>query len=62
MKTFSCRKGDRITIGDMTVEVVAVHGDKIHLGLVAPREVLQGIRNRKEPGSEKPRVIWEVDT
>ncbi len=62
MKTYSCKKGDRIAIGDMTVEVVAVHGDIIHLGLDASPEVLREISNRKEPGSQKPRVIWEVDT
>ena len=32
MKTFSCKKGDRICVGDITVEVVAVLDDQIQLG------------------------------
>ncbi len=62
MTTITCKTGDRIAIGGVIVEVVAVHGDKIHLGLEAPEEVLREIKNRKEPGSEKSRAAWAVDT
>ena len=60
--TFSCIQADRIYVGDITVEVVAVLDDQIHLGIVAPEEVLRQIREREKPVSHKPPVLWEVKT
>ena len=40
MLVLSRRRGEKIVIGDdITIEVVEVRGDKVRLGIVAPKEV-----------------------
>lgn len=40
MLVLSRQQGERITIGDdVEVEVLDIRGDKVRLGIVAPREV-----------------------
>jgi sRNA-binding carbon storage regulator CsrA len=54
--------GDRIRVGDITVEVVSVEGDRICVGVMAPEKVLRQIREREEHVSPKPQAPWEVDS
>ena len=38
MRVFSCRKNDGIFIGDVTLVVVEVCGDKVRLGVEMPQD------------------------
>ncbi|QDV30281.1 Carbon storage regulator [Planctopirus ephydatiae] len=69
MLVLSRKQGEQICIGEgVTLTVVSVHGDRVRLGIQAPREVTvdrQEIRQRKieeqsEWESQGHRLITEV--
>lgn len=51
MLVLSRKKGEAIVVGDITIVVTDIRGDKVRLGVEAPREVpvdREEIRKRKD--------------
>lgn len=63
MLVLSRKKDEKIVIGDnITLMVIEIRGDKVRLGIDAPRDVtvhreeIYDAIKREETGSEKPKV------
>jgi carbon storage regulator len=61
MLVLTRRIGEEVVIGqDIVVTVVAIHGDKIRLGITAPETIpidRREVRERREQFADKPRSI-----
>lgn len=63
MLVLSRKKNEAIKIGDITVMVIEIRGDKVRLGVEAPvevpvhrGEVYEAIKRRNPPGAEQSPV------